>query len=74
MYAPYKIVLSNSEFKVHLVKSRFGRKGVNLENSLMAAGVCCRGSKDEDVIKYFGKKICLPLPNLIWDLCTKLLK
>ncbi len=35
---------------------RLGRKGVNFGNSLMVAGVCCMGSKDEDVVKYFGKK------------------
>ncbi len=36
---------------------RLGRKGVNFGNSLTASGVCYTGSKDEDVVKYFGKKI-----------------
>ncbi len=34
---------------------RLGRKGVNFGNSLMATGVSYMGSKDEDVVKYFGK-------------------
>ncbi len=36
---------------------RLGRKGANFGNSLTAAGVCCLGSRDEDVVKYFGKHI-----------------
>ncbi len=32
---------------------RLGQKGVNFGNSLMASGVYCMGSKDEDVVKYF---------------------
>ncbi len=49
-----------------VIYNRLGRKGVNFGNSLMASGVCYTGSKDEDVVKYFGeKKLCLPLPNLI---------
>ncbi len=43
---------------------RLGQKGVNFGNSLMAAGVCYMGSKDEDVIKYFGKKIVFTYPQL----------
>ncbi len=37
--------------------SRLGRKGVNFGNSLTASGICYMGSKDEDVVKYFGKRI-----------------
>ena len=35
---------------------RLGRKGVNFGKSLIPSGVCYMGSKDEDVVKYFGKK------------------
>ena len=44
---------------------RLGRKGVNFGDSLTTSGVCYMGSKDEDGVKYFGKIICLPLPNLV---------
>ncbi len=37
----------------------------------MAAGVCYTGSKDEDVVKYFGKKFSLLMPSLIQNLCSK---
>ncbi len=37
--------------------TRLGRKGVNFGNSLSVAGVFYRGSKDEDVVEYFWKKI-----------------
>ncbi len=30
----------------------------------MAAGICYMGSKDEDVVKYFGKKIVLSYAQL----------
>ncbi len=40
-----------------MICKRLGRKGVNFGNSLTAAGVCYTGSKDEDVVKYFGKNI-----------------
>ncbi len=43
---------------------RLGRKGVNFGNSLTAAGVCYMGSKDEDVVKYFGKKIVFTYAQL----------
>ena len=43
------------------IYTRLGRKGVNFGNSLMAAGVCYMGSRDEDVDKYFGKKHCVYL-------------
>ncbi len=49
----------------HPVFIRLGQKGVTFGNSLTASGVFCMGSKDEDLVKYFGKKMCLPLPNLI---------
>ncbi len=35
---------------------RLGQTGVNFGDSLPASGVCYMGSKDEDVVKYFGKK------------------
>ncbi len=41
-----------------------GRKGVNFGNSLTAAGVRYVSSKDEDVVKYFGKKIVFPYAQL----------
>ena len=43
--------------KVTTIYIRLGRKGANFGNSLTAAGVCCLGSRDEDVVKYFGKHI-----------------
>ncbi len=43
---------------------RLGRKGVNFGNLLMAAGVCYMGSKDEDVVKYFGKNIVFTYAQL----------
>ena len=55
------------------IHDRPGRKGVSFGNSLTASGVCHMGSKDEGVVKYFGKKFCLPMPNLIWNLFSKLL-
>ncbi len=44
--------------------SRLGRKRVNFGNSLTAAGVCYMGSKDEDVVKYFLKKIVFTYAQL----------
>ena len=38
----------------------FSRNGL-----MMGSGVWYMGSKDEDVVKYFEKKLCLPMPNLI---------
>ncbi len=49
----------------HCMHIRLGRKEVNFGSSLTAAGVCYMGSKDEDLVKYFGKKICSPMANLI---------
>ncbi len=43
---------------------RLGRKGVNFGNSLMVSGVCYMDSKDEDVVKYFGKKIVFTYAQL----------
>ncbi len=39
------------------IYTRLGQKGVNFGNSLTASGVCHMSSKDEDAVKYFGKKI-----------------
>ncbi len=58
-------IYSRYVYSVYTVYIRLGQKGVNFGNSLTAAGVCCMGSKDEDVIEYFGKKMSLPMPNLI---------
>ena len=46
------------------VNIRLGGKGVNFGNSLTASGVCYTGSKDEDVVKYFGKKIVFTYAQL----------
>ena len=43
---------------------RLGRKGVNFGNSPMVSGVGYMGSKDEDVVKYFEKKIVFPYAQL----------
>ncbi len=64
---------TNSSIYLSILYIRLGQKGVNFGNSLMASGVCYIGSKDEDVVKYFWKKMCLPMPNLIWNLCSELL-
>ncbi len=43
---------------------KLGRQEVNFENSLMAARVCYMGSKDKDVVKYFGRKIVFTYAQL----------
>ncbi len=43
---------------------RLGQKGVNFGNSLMVSGVCYMGSKDEDVVKFFWKKIVFTYAEL----------
>ncbi len=46
------------------INIRLGRKGVNFGNSLTASGVCYMGSKNEDVVKYFGKNIVFAYAQL----------
>ncbi len=43
---------------------RLGRKGVNFGNSLTATGVCYMGSKAEDIVKYFWKRIVFTYTHL----------
>ena len=43
---------------------RLGGKGANFGNSLTVSGVCYMGSKDEDVVKYFGKKMVFAYAQL----------
>ncbi len=52
----YMFTISYKISNLSMVYIRLGRKGVNFGNSLTVAGVCYMGSKDEDVVKYFGKK------------------
>ncbi len=47
--------------------TKLGPKGVNFGNSLTGSGICYMGSEDEDVVKYFGEKMCFPILNLIWN-------
>ncbi len=46
------------------IQIKLGQKGVSFGNSLMASGVCYMGSKDEDIVKYFGKKIVFTYAQL----------